>query len=225
MVPSRSELDCIIFHVAYGVMSGVALVLPEPALGLRILGLVLAYNLMLPAYAQWRGHADWVRLWLFLLPLSIFQILPDSFMASVRAVLVFPDTGVPRIGHVPVYMAGMWVIPLFLLLMLGHGVQDRLGRWQAMLAVAAASLLLFGGAERLAPVLSLWYAQGVHQFMGVALYVLVPEMLLGVAALVAYEEGSGRGAAYHLTAAAAVMLFYLGTLVLSCELTERILLG
>jgi hypothetical protein len=222
---SHSELDCISFHLGFGVVAAIALALPEPALGMRILGLALAYNLMLPAFAQWRGHADWLRLWLFLLPLSFLQVLPDNFLAGVLGVLVFADTGSPSIGYVPVFMAGMWVIPLFLLLMLGHGVEERWGRMASCVAVAFGSLLFFGGTEVLAARIPIWQAQAVHLCFGAAVYVLVPEMLLGVATLIAYEAGLQRGAVYHLTAAAAVMLFYLGALVLSCQLTERVLLG
>jgi hypothetical protein len=219
---TRSEIDAVRFHFAYAVMVLLALALPEPMLGRRLLALVLAYNLMLPLFAQWRGHADWLQLWLFLVPLSILQLLPDNYLAGHAGVLVFPDVGAPIVGHVPLYMAGLWVIPLFALLMLGLGVRARMGRGWAMAAVAAGALLLFAPAEWAAPTLSLWYPTGVRTVFGVAVYVLPAEVLLGLACFFAYIECGNRDVAFRLSAAASVSLLYLGALMLSLQLTGRL---
>ena len=144
-------------------------------------------------------------LWLFLAPLSVCQVLPDYFLVTESGTLRFPDTGGPRIDDaVPLAMAGMWVIPLYAVLVLAR---------DNALAGALLALSIFGLSELVAPALDLWApVGGVREVAGVALYVLPAEALLGAATVVAWRD--------HPTpwAAPAVSLFYLGALVASLVL-------
>ncbi len=209
----RGIRDALILHLLFGAAAfAVFALLKAPKLGLGIFGLVMAYNVLVPIIAQRGGHQDWFDLWLFLLPLSMFQVVPDWMLSQLLGILHFPDVGAPRIGTVPVYMAGMWVIPLFWTL------------WPAGRSVLGASvlaLLIFGTSEWAAPLVKLWAPDRVRSTLGIAHYVLLPEALLGGAAAVAYQWSRDRGAFARVFSAAGVSVFYSGALVLSYFLLER----
>lgn len=209
----RAGRDALILHLLLGA-AGLALFrfLHAPLLGLAILGLVIAYNLLLPLLAQRGGHQDWLDLWTFLLPLSVFQVVPDWMLSQLLGILHFPDAGAPRLGTVPVYMAGMWVIPLFWVLWIA-------GRSQ--LGAGVLALLIFGASEWAAPLLRLWEPLNVQQTYGIANYVLLPEALLGWAAAFAFRQTLGQPYPLRVLAAAAVSTFYAGALVVSYFLLER----
>lgn len=209
----RAASHALILHLLLAASAAAALRwLHAPMLGLGVLGLVVGYNLLLPALANRAGHYDWLDIWGFLLPLSVFQVVPDWVLSQLLGILVFPDLGAPRLGTVPVYMAGMWVIPLFWILWLA-------GRSLALSSLLA--LLVFGAAEWAAPLLRLWQPQHVAQSYGIAHYVLLPEALLGWAAAFAFREVQGRAFPVRVAAAAAVSVFYTGALVVAYFLGER----
>ena len=210
----RAWRDALLFHLFIAAAAGgVFFALRPPELGWGILGLVAVYNLLLPLIASRSGHRDWLELWIFLLPLSVLQVLPDWVLTQQFGILSFPDLGGPHIGAVPAYMAGMWVIPLFWILWLA-------GR--STLTAAILALLVFAGAEWAARPLQLWHSQHVSQFMGVADYVLLPEMLLGWAAAYAFEQTRESNPFARLGAAACVTSFYTGALVLAYFLSEHV---
>lgn len=209
----RASFEWLVFHALFGAAAAGAFHwFHPPQLGQALLLIVLIYNLALPLFARARGHYDALDLWLFLLPLSIFQLAPDWLLSQLLGILVFPDLGAPRLGTVPVYMAGLWVAPLFWAVWLGQ---------RSIWLVALIALLIFGGAEYFARPLHLWHAQGVREYMGVALYVLLPETLLGLATGYAFARSrDARGLARPLIAAM-VSVFYTGALVLAYFLGER----
>jgi hypothetical protein len=204
----RDVRAIVLLHVALLAGGAVAVALPTPAQGWGVLAAVVAYVVALPLVARAVGRADWVALWAFLLPVSIFQVLPDWVLADLVGTLRFPDVGGPRVDDViPVAMAGMWVAPLFAALALSGG---RPGR------AALLALGIFLGSELLAPVVDLWAPTGdTTRALGVALYVLPAEAVLGAAAAIAFAAVRGRGAATRAGAALAVSTTYLGALVLA----------
>ncbi|MDR3414944.1 MAG: hypothetical protein P4L83_02055 [Nevskia sp.] len=212
----RAWRDAALFHLLFGAAAaGVFYLLRPPQLGWGILGLVGLYNLLLPLIGSRAGHHEWLDLWIFLLPLSLLQVLPDWVLTQQLGILGFPDLGGPRLGPVPAYMAGMWVIPLFWVLWLSE---------PSLLAAALLSLLLFGVAEWAARPLHLWQPLHVAQTCGVAYYVLPAEMLLGWAAAYAFREVRGRNPVVRLWAAACVSTFYTGALVLAYFLSTHVAL-
>ncbi len=217
---THSEADALIFHLAFACLALVVLRLAEPSLGLRIGVLVVVYNLMLPAYAQWRGHDEWMDLWLFLLPLSVLQVLPDWFLAAVLDSLVFPRTGSAFIGAVPIFMAGMWVIPLFLIVMVDRAVTPRFGRVAGVLGTVLASALIFLSAEAMAWRIPIWIARDVAHWQGIAFYLIPALLLLGPVTAYAYEACLHRTIWERLLAAALVMLAYAASCTLSYWLVE-----
>jgi hypothetical protein len=164
------------------------------------------------------GTDPWLRrAWAVLAPLSVVMVLPDWFLSEVLGVLRFPDTGGPFLGTVPVAMAGMWTIALLpvvgIALAVGLRRGPAAGRWTA----AGAGLLLFSAAERLAPALPLWEPVGVREVAGVAVYVVLPEVVLSVCAY-ALVAARGRLSGGETAALTVLLPFtYLGMLATSYQ--------
>lgn len=208
--------DVALFHAAFAAVALLVLawpavavpsrgaVLAAPPVGWRVLGLVALYNVALPLAGRLRGRAGWVELWAFLALVSAFQVVSDAFLAGVLGTLDFPDTGGPRLGPVPLALAGMWTVPLWL--STWAGLRARSG-W----AAAAVAGALFVGAEATLWAVPVWRAVGVAALGPVALYVVPAEVLLGGAAYAAFRWSRGRRWPVRVAAAAAVSALYLGT--------------
>lgn len=211
---SQEQRFVLWFHAGFALLAGLTLALPITPLGMRILALVVLYNIAFPMLTRSPVYAQARKLWEFLLPLSVLMVLPDWFLSEVLRVLVFPQTGSPFIGSVPLFMAGMWVIPLFIILYCGQQIESYYGRSVALAGVAALSLVTFGGAEATLWAVPIWYAQNVTQIAHVALYVLVPEIALGISAYLACMQTRHASRATQLLSAWMVMILYLGHLCL-----------
>jgi hypothetical protein len=112
----------VAFHVAFFTGTGIVALLDAPAKGWAVLALIIAYNIGLPLLAGAYGRRDWLALWAFLLPVSVFQVLPDWLLAELVGTLRFPDIGGPRLDDaITLAMAGMWVPPLFIILLFARG--------------------------------------------------------------------------------------------------------
>lgn len=192
-----------------------------PQLGQAIGAVVLLYHVVLIAGAWLRSQHELVEAWMFLLPLSFCQVIPDWLLVREFGVLVFPDLGAMRVGPVPIYMAGLWVPPLLVVLWLAEMVHARFGPWLAALVAALSSLAVFGAAEWAARGQSLWLARNVDTFQGVALYILAAEALLGVATWLAFVNVQGRALPLKVIAAAAVSMFYAGAAAFSLLVFQR----
>lgn len=199
------------FYAGYGVLCALLLLLPIPlAAGAKVLLLVIAWNLLLPI-AAWRlGYNAWLRLWLFLVPLSIFQVFADWFFCEGIKTLSFADNGSPFVGPVPIYMAGMWSIGLFLLVLIGQSLAWTSYLSVAVLVVAAASVAIFFPTEVLAFHLPLWKALGVPTTLQVANYIVPAEILLGVSTFLIYERVQHSAWLTRLLSAAGITLMYTG---------------
>ncbi|MGH8528472.1 MAG: DUF6989 domain-containing protein [Nevskiales bacterium] len=199
------------FYAGYGVLCALLLLLPVPlAAGAKVLLLVIVWNLLLPL-AAWRlGYSAWLRLWLFLVPLSIFQIFADWFFCDSIKTLSFADNGSPLIGPVPIYMAGMWSIGLFLLVLIGQSLAWTSYFSVTVLAVALASVAIFFPTEMLAFHLPLWKALDVPTTLHVANYIVPAEILLGVSTFLIYEQVQAAGWPTRLFSAAGITLMYTG---------------
>lgn len=205
----------IVLHGAFAAVAVLVLLLPAPAEGMRVLGLVLLYHAGALVAAR-RDPTLW-QAWTVLAPFSVIMVLPDWFLSSVLGILRFPDTGGPFIGTVPLAMAGMWTIALMPVVGAGIAAQDRGGRGVGTAVAAATGFALFVAAEFAAPRLGLWEPVGVAMIGGVATYVIVPELILsGCAYLVVSTNGALPRPA---TAALTVLLpfTYLGLLASSYQ--------
>ncbi|MGM0556918.1 MAG: DUF6989 domain-containing protein [Myxococcota bacterium] len=208
---ARIEVDALLLHIAFGAIAAAALLLPLDgvSLGVRILVLVVLYNIALPAVARWRGHDLWLRIWAFVLPISILQIVPDWFLAEVVGSLVFNAPGLVRVGAVPMYMGLMWTIPLFLVIFVGLRAEQR-RRSLGIFAAVAAGLVLFGGSEVLLPKLAIWEPVDVKLVAGIAVYILPAECVLCAVTYAAWKYAGQQSPARQVLTAIVVMFSYLG---------------
>ena len=214
--PGRLEMRRFsAFHGAFVLACLPLAALPASQRGFGILTLVVLYNLAFPVVARLAGYDDWWRRWCFLAPLSALQVLPDGFLTTVLGVLEFPSPGVPKLFGVSVFMAGMWTIPLMIVTTIGDWVARLRSLAVARWVVAMVSLLLFVGSEAVLWRLPIWRAVGVTTLGHVALYVVLPEVVLGLATFEVGRRVSKASVPTRLLAAAAVMILYLGCLGVS----------
>ena len=203
--------DALIFHGLFFLVS-IPLVYPleGATLGWTLLAMALLYNIALPWAGRWRGHPGWLRLWAFLLPLSLTLPCADWMLVREMQTLVFPDHGVPRLGGaVPLYFMGLWIMLLWPVIWLARFTA------RPMAAVAALSLAGFLFWEWAARPMQLWHAIGVQQVAGFALYPLIPEVLLSMAALWLWQRVDHDPRHVQIIAALALTVFYTGALSLA----------
>jgi hypothetical protein len=221
----RTERDAILLHIIFTALSLLTLSIPTGIpVGQRLCGLVILYNIMVPVVAWRRRHHEWLMLWLFLVPLSLLQIFPDWFLASELGVIIFPDTGSLRIGDIPLYMGGLWTIPLFVIVLTGRRIEARFTRNLALFTVCIASAVLFVGSEAILWQIPIWHATGVTVIFHVAIYLIIPEILLGLSTFLAFEASHSRALWYRLGAAFTVMIIYLGNLCFFYFAVEHLIL-
>lgn len=215
----RELVDLAALHAAFTALVMLALLVPIGSLGGRIALAVLAYDVALPLIGRARGHRAWAEAWRFLMPLSILQIAPDWFLSEVLGTLRFADTGFVRVGgHVPLFMGGMWLVPLFLSVRLGELTGSRT---RGAIVAATVGTVVFVASEALVWRVPVWEAVGVAQIAHVALYVAPAELALSLAAFHANDAVRQRSMPVVLSAALAVMLLYAGALAIGYLLVER----
>ena len=85
-----------------------------------------------------------------------------------------------------------------------------------------ASFVLFVGSEAVLWRVPVWYAEGVTQLGHVALYVVIPEVLLGIGAYLVFLATEERPVWARLAGAFVLMVFYQGGLTFFYFLFERV---
>lgn len=220
-------LDLLLMHIVFAIPTALIIAgLQDVAIGARLLVVVILYNVLLPLWSVKRKHPEWLEIWTFTFPLSILQIFPDWFLASQLNVLEFPLDGFPMIGEIPIYMGGLWVIPLFLIVLIGLESEKKKGVEFGFFAVLIMSLLLFGGSEATLWMLGSWSAVNVIGMIGhVAAYIIIPEILLGLSTYIGFMYLRDKTIWARLTGAYAIMVFYIGNASLFYFIIERVLLG
>lgn len=220
-----NEKDALIIHCIFAVLCVLVLMAPlHPRIGIRMLAMVIIYNLIMPLWGLIRRDSNLINLWLFSLILSLLQVFPDWFLSQGLQVLVFPDDGCFKIGTVSGYMAGLWAIPIFIIVFIGERVYVRYSNRAAYITVALISLIIFAGSEQTLWALPSWYAQNVRMIGHIAVYIIIPEIFLGLAAYFAYQHVTRLSHWYKFPAAFSVMQVYLGSAVFFYFLVEKIII-
>jgi hypothetical protein len=219
-----SERDAFLVHIFFIVLCIVVLLLPVPLLmGPRLFILVVAYNILIPMLGYWRNHTDWLPLWFLVFLLSLLMVFPDWFLADPLGIVVFLPDGFPTIGPVSGYMAGLWAIPLFIIVYTALRVSERSTEKYAYGVVTIASLLFFTAAE--AGLTFVWHAQNVIMVGPVALYIIVPEIFLGLSTFWTYRHLKDKPHWWTPLGAFLLMLLYLGSAGFFHLLINKILFG
>jgi hypothetical protein len=216
------EKHFIAFHAVFTLICTLVVLVPAAAMGARVLGLVILYNVALPLHGVIMKDRQWTRIWLFSFVLSLFQVFPDWFLSAQLGILVFPDHGPWSIGSIAGYMAGLWTIPLFVIIFLAERVRDRSSAGMAYISAALAALVIFGMSEMVSWRLPLWYARDVIMWGHTALYIIVPEIILGLSCLYGYNSVKGRGLGAIVPVAFLVMQLYLGSAAFFYFLVEKV---
>lgn len=224
-MPASGERDFVLTQVGFTLVGALAVLAPVGVLGVRLTALVLAYAVAMVAFTRTR-RPEWWPVLRFVMALSAFQVLPDWFLSRVLGVLVFADTGGPRIDTVPAFMAGLWTVPFFFSVMTGRLVAARSGQGSSSPRAVGVSvgvgLALFLLSEATLWALPMWEATGVATVLHVAVYVVPAEALLCWAVVAGAEATHDSRPARVVGVAALVALLYTGALAVSFLLLERV---
>jgi len=201
------------------------LIIPIPiAIGIKLFILVAGYNLLIPLVGLFRKYSEWVKLWVFVFLISLFQIWPDWFLSAQLNILVFPEDGLFKIGTVSGYMAGLWAIPLFLLCFIGLKLQENFSRFTALIVVGLISLSIFVFSEQTMWMLQSWYPQNVTLlFDHLAVYIIIPEVILGLSTFYYFQKTKNQHYLMLIVVAFGIMLLYLGSVSFFYFLFEKII--
>ncbi|TGL57978.1 hypothetical protein EHQ58_11290 [Leptospira ognonensis] len=223
-LPILEESLLFVFFVSFGIISLLTMRYVNLEPGIKFASLTALFHIVLVILSKTFRWFTPFQIWKFLFPLSVFLVFPDWFLSDVLGVLVFPEDGFFKIGTVSGYMAGLWAIPLFILVYTGIKLEERsVSIIGTCLWVASLSLVVFGGAEATSWMLNSWYAQNVTKVSGMAIYVLIPEMILGVVTYLAYQGFSQSHFLIQMSIGFLIMIQYLGSLTFFYLLIERIL--
>ena len=219
-----TERDFLLVHLAFIIGCVVIILLPIGIqIGVKLFILVILYNLLIVIVGLLRNYKEWIYIWIFAFLISVFQIFPDWILSAELNVLVFPEDGLFKIGSVSGYMIGLWVIPLFLIIFIAKQLQERLSKKIAYISVILLSLVIFGISEQSMWMLQSWYAQNVIMIGQVALYIIVPEIILGLSTYYCYEWVKEKSHWYKAPVAFLVMILYLGNAIFNYFLIERVI--
>jgi len=220
---SQEEFDALIIHFLFSIQCILVLILPLGLpIGVRMVILVLSYNIVIPAVGKYRGYSDWVDIWFFSLILSLFQLFPDWFLSEQLDILIFPDDGFLKIGSVSIYMLGLWTIPVFMILFVGIKSKLRYSDKYVYFIVGVLSFLIFTSSELLLS--TSWHAQNVLMISNVAVYIIIPEILFGLTSYWMYLQIRNVSIYTKIFGAATVMIFYLGNTAFFYFLLEKVIL-
>ena len=221
----KSTRDFIIVHLIFVGLCLAVLLIPIPiAIGIKLFILVTSYNLLILLVGLFRKYTEWVKLWIFVFIISLFQIWPDWFLSAQLNILVFPEDGLFKIGTVSGYMAGLWAIPLFLICFIGLMLKEIYSYSKALIVVGLISLNVFGFSEQTMWMLQSWYPQNVTLFFDhLAVYIIIPEVILGLSTFYYFEKIKNQHCIMLIVAAFGVMLLYLGSVSFFYFLFEKVI--
>ena len=218
------EKDFIYSQLVFVAICVVVLLIPYPiSIGIKLFILIITYNILTLLIGVIRNHSAWIKLYLFVLFISIFQIFPDWYLSAQLNILVFPEDGFFKIGTVSAYMLGLWVIPLFIISFVSLRIKERYSIKISYYIAILLSLVIFGLAEQSMWILS-WYPQNVILlFEHLAVYIIIPEVILGFSTFYLFLVVVNSNFYYKIIIAFSIMLLYLGAANFFYFLIEKIL--
>lgn len=224
-ITPKTTRDFVIVHLIFTGLCLIVLILPIPIeIGIKLFILVASYNLMIPIIGLLRKNHEWVKLWIFVLLISLFQIFPDWFLSAQLNILNFPEDGLFKIGTVSGYMVGLWAIPLFLICFIGLKIKENYSNFEALIIVVLISLNIFVFAEQTMWMLQSWYPQNVTLILEhLAIYIIIPEVILSLSTFYYFEKVKNQHYLMVILVAFGIMLLYLGSASFFYFLFEKII--
>ena len=222
---AKTTRDFVIVHFIFVGLCFAVLIIPIPiAIGIKLFILVTSYNLLISLVGLFRKYNEWVKLWVFVFLISLFQIWPDWFLSAQLNILVFPEDGLFKIGTVSGYMAGLWAIPLFIICFIGLKLKENYSYIKTLIAVGLISLTIFGFSEQSMWMLQSWHPQNVTLiFDHLAIYVIIPEVILGLSTFYYFQKIKDNNYLTLIVVSFIVMLLYLGSASFFYFLFEKII--
>jgi hypothetical protein len=227
LLKDKSIREFLVIHVIFAFLTALTLLMPATApISSKLLIVVILYNGLIMIQGFRIGFEEWMRIWIFSFILSLLMVFPDWYLAETLGALQFPVDGFPMIGgSVPIYMAGLWAIPFFIILFIGTQVQERKSVKFTYVVIAILSLLIFGIAELTLVYLPSWTATVIGMTGNLAWYIIIPEIFLGLSAFISYNIIKDKKIWMNITAAFIVMIIYIGNASFFYFLVETLLLG
>jgi hypothetical protein len=221
----KTTRDFILVHLIFTGICFAVLNIPIPiAIGIKLFILIISYNLLVPLVGLFRKYSEWVKLWVFVFFISLFQIFPDWFLSAQLNVLVFPEDGLFKIGTVSGYMVGLWAIPLFILCFIGLKLKEFYSQFKAFIVVGLISMNIFMFSELTMWMLQSWYPQNVTLIMDhLAVYIIIPEVILSLSTFYYFEKIKTQHILISIVVAFGIMLLYLGSASFFYFLFEKII--
>jgi len=222
---AKSTRDFLIIHLIFIGLCFAILIIPIPiAMGIKLFILVVSYNLLIPLVGLFRKYSEWVKLWVFVFFISMFQIWPDWFLSAQLNILVFPEDGLFKIGTVSGYMIGLWAIPLFLICFIGLKLKEKHSHIKTLIVVGLISLTIFGLSEQSLWMLQSWYPQNVTLiFDHLAVYIIIPEVILGLSTFYYFQKIKENNYLTLIAVSFIIMLLYLGSASFFYFLFEKVI--
>ena len=224
----RPVKDFVLIHIIFAVLAAVTLLLPIPTATVsgKMLVLVLIYNGLIVVEFYSKGYEEWKSIWIFAFILSLLMVFPDWYLAETLGALQFPVDGFPMIGgSIPIYMAGLWSIPFFIILFVGKQTQERKSLNLAYTIVSVLTVLIFTLSELTLVALPSWNATVIGMTGNLAWYIIIPELFLGLTAFICYNIVKDQKLWMKIAGAFAVMILYIGNASFFYFLIETLLLG
>ena len=227
LLEDKSINDFILIHVIFAVLAAVTLLFPLPGAPVdsKMLLLVILYNALIVVEFSMKGHEEWKIIWLFSFILGLFMVFPDWYLAETLGALVFPTGGLPMIGgSIPLYMAGLWSIPFFIILFVGKEIQKRKSIQMTYGIVSILGVLIFVLSELTLVNLPSWTATVTGMTGNLAWYIIIPELFLGLSAFICYDFVRDKQIWMKIAGAFSVMILYIGNASFFYFLIETLLL-
>ena len=227
LLEDKSIKDFILIHVIFAVLAAITILFPFPGAQVdgKMLLLVILYNALIIVEFSMKGHEEWKSIWLFSFILSLFMVFPDWYLAETLGALVFPTGGLPMIGgSIPLYMAGLWSIPFFIILFVGKEIQKRKSIEMTYGIVSILGVLIFVLSELTLVDLPSWTATVTGMTGNLAWYIIIPELFLGLSAFICYDFVRDKQIWMKIAGAFSVMILYIGNASFFYFLIETLLL-
>lgn len=221
----RSFQFFLFFLVYYSLVTAIFLFVPIiPSKGWKLTLIVGIFFISIIFFIKVFQLKEWIPFLIYSTMASLFQIFPDWFLAEALGVLVFPEESFFLIGKVPFYMAGMWAIPFFILLVSSRMLKEIFPKNPIPLHILAGliGLVIFWISEETLHLIPVWYPQQVRLISNSAIYVLPAEFFLGVYISWSYQISTHWSWFHRFIIAMSVFVFYTGALGVSYLFIEKI---